>query len=570
MKPRHLFMASMAIIASVSAAAVRADTEFTYQGSLKQNGQLASGSFNFEFSLWSAPAGGSQVGPTNTKNGVQVSNGVFNVVLDFGGAAFNNNDRWLEVKVNSVTLSPRQWITRSPYAIQTRGIHVNDNETFAGIGRSAPINDYEILGLGNAANDWAGMYVRTGANGRPFYGYSLDGAQSAYHYLDGATDDWHLVNGGFARLTVRNDGFVGVGRDTPVSSSEVFGVGASTNGFGGMYVRTGTTGEPFYGYSRNGDISAYHYVDGATGDWNLVVGGLERINVADTGWITIGEAETSHLRVHGAIEAIGDLIAMSVDSGSPCSIVRDAGTEGTLILFFRDALQVGSISVTGDTVSYNSFTGSHYGWTDQAPDRGTLMVMTGENHRRSDDPGAEPVYGVAPSTTPNNPRCLGAYLGVLEPSNPPSFDNPHQIMAVGNGEMWVVDSGSGDGGGRDIEPGDYLISSDVEGHAMLDDAVRFPVGHVIARAAEPVDWEGVTDRVDGRRRQRVSVFFESFERGNAAGLATLVERQQSELQVLREESDSRITLLQLENDDLRARLARLEALVAPLAAGQRP
>ena len=38
-------------------------------------------------------------------------------------------------------------------------------------------------------------------------------------------------------------------------------------------------------------------------------------------------------------------------------------------------------------------------------------------------------------------------------------------MAVGNGDMWVVDNGD------NIEVGDYLISSQILGHAMKDTGV---------------------------------------------------------------------------------------------------
>jgi len=152
--------------------------------------------------------------------------------------------------------------------------------------------------------------------------------------------------------------------------------------------------------------------------------------------------------------------------------------------------------------------------------------MTGENRRRYDDPGAEPIYGVAPSVAANDPKCLGAYLGLLEPAKAASMENPHQVMAVGNGDMWVVDTGKG------IAPGDYLISSDAPGHAMLDDEIRFPVGYVVARAGEGVDWAKVSEAVDGRRHKRVSVFFESFERGSAVGLGKIVEQQQSRIEDL--------------------------------------
>ena len=152
--------------------------------------------------------------------------------------------------------------------------------------------------------------------------------------------------------------------------------------------------------------------------------------------------------------------------------------------------------------------------------------MTADNRRRTDDPGAEPTYGIAPSTKANDPKCLGAYLGLLEPSKAAAMENPHQVMAVGNGDMWVVDTG------RNIEPGQYLISSDLKGHAMLDDAERFPIGYVVARAGEGVDWAKVSEAVDGRKHARISVFFESFERGSAVGLGKIVEQQQARIEAL--------------------------------------
>jgi hypothetical protein len=200
--------------------------------------------------------------------------------------------------------------------------------------------------------------------------------------------------------------------------------------------------------------------------------------------------------------------------------------DGTVIEIAQGGVTEGTISVSGLTVSYNAFTGSHCGWTEEHIARGTLVVMTGDNRRRTDDPGSEPTYGISPATRANDPQCLGAYLGLLEPSQPRSAENPHQVMAVGNGDMWVVDNG------RDIEPGQYLISSDLKGHAMLDDVERFPVGHVIARAGEGVDWSKVSDSIEGRKHKRISVFFESFERGSAAGLGKIIEQQQMQIEEL--------------------------------------
>jgi hypothetical protein len=109
-------------------------------------------------------------------------------------------------------------------------------------------------------------------------------------------------------------------------------------------------------------------------------------------------------------------------------------------------------------------------------------------------------------------------------------------MAVGNGEMLVAANSQGD-----ISIGDCLISSDVAGCAMKDDAERFPVGYVIARAAGSVRWSDVAPGEDGVRRATVPVLFESFVRNSEARrlaaevsqLASLVAAQREELESMR-------------------------------------
>jgi hypothetical protein len=87
-------------------------------------------------------------------------------------------------------------------------------------------------------------------------------------------------------------GFVGVGRSTRVTGAESFGVGNSSNGYDGMYVRTGGAGLPFYGYSLGGSVSAYHFVDGQDqGKWKLTVGNATPITASNTGHVGIGKTD---------------------------------------------------------------------------------------------------------------------------------------------------------------------------------------------------------------------------------------------------------------------------------------
>jgi hypothetical protein len=145
---------------------------------------------------------------------------------------------------------------------------------------------------------------------------------------------------------------------------------------------------------------------------------------------------------------------------------------------------------------------------------------------------SEIVYGVEPTRQANDPAVLGAYLALTEPGTPFSLDNPHLVMASGNGEVWIADTG------RDVEPGDYLISAHLAGHAMIDHRADAQ-SHIIGRAGESVAWSEVTDTIDGTRHQKISILFGAFVRDNTG-------------------TPEQLARLQDENSALRERLERLE------------
>jgi hypothetical protein len=135
-------------------------TSFTYQGQLKQNGLPVNGSVDLEFSLWTTPQGGDQVRPTVPVDNIQVVNGLFTAELDFGAIALSGNARWLEVAVRSphdptdtgpfTMLTPRQPVTGTPYAVQTRGIFVDDGSN-VGIGTLTPSEKLQVVGIVHSA-----------------------------------------------------------------------------------------------------------------------------------------------------------------------------------------------------------------------------------------------------------------------------------------------------------------------------------------------------------------------------------------------------------------------------------
>lgn len=118
---------SLIFVLSLAAfSAFAQSSTFTYQGQLTDGAIAASGTYEMQFSLWDDLGAGSQIGSTITNSSVSVVSGVFTVELDFGATAFPGAARWLSIAVRKAsdppgytTLSPRQQITSSPYAIKT-------------------------------------------------------------------------------------------------------------------------------------------------------------------------------------------------------------------------------------------------------------------------------------------------------------------------------------------------------------------------------------------------------------------------------------------------------------------
>jgi len=264
--------AAVAIL-SLSAQSLRATpttTEFTYQGQLKDGGNLPNAvPYDFQFKLFDAATSppGVQIGPTICKDNVQVANGLFTVVLDFGASPFVGDARWLEIGVRPgnvnvctlgayTTLSPRQPLTAAPYALYALdGPGVGGNTLDQAYDQGGP-------GAGRIITADSGAVMINGTGGLAVGANNL--------FVNPATS------------------FVGVNRNTSVGSAEYFGIQAPASGtnYGGMYIRTtSATAKPFYGYAA-GTETAWTYLDGSNGDWVLYNGG-PRITVSDTGNVGI-------------------------------------------------------------------------------------------------------------------------------------------------------------------------------------------------------------------------------------------------------------------------------------------
>ena len=120
---------SMATLLTLSTFAVAQSTAFTYQGRLTDGTSPANNLYEMQFTLFDAATNGNLVGAPVTLAPVPVTNGLFTVSLDLGASAFSGAPRWLEITLNlygsdmvPITLSPRQPITATPYALLARGL----------------------------------------------------------------------------------------------------------------------------------------------------------------------------------------------------------------------------------------------------------------------------------------------------------------------------------------------------------------------------------------------------------------------------------------------------------------
>ncbi len=210
-------------------------TAFTYQGYLAEGNSPAEGPYDFRFALYDAAEGGNQVGDTFLIEDTPVTQGRFAVQLDFGASAFAGQARWLEVAVrpgssteNYTSLSPRQALTASPYALHSRNADLLDGQHASAFADAA----HNHLG-----EEWLGISTTlvisgTFSEAAPLALYNDavlgDGLRIQYAHDDGLQVD----SAGGAGVYVASAGYDGV----QVDSAGDNGVEVNSSTSDGVYV----------------------------------------------------------------------------------------------------------------------------------------------------------------------------------------------------------------------------------------------------------------------------------------------------------------------------------------------
>ena len=191
------------------------------------------------------------------------------------------------------------------------------------------------------------------------------------------TDSIGFAEGGTEAMRITSDGNIGVNTTpTAISGFKILEVKGSTTNSGGILRSTSANGT----YSvqlYTASAEAYMYTDQAI---PLVFynSGTERMRIDTSGNVLMGTTNTNPASadINGISWRPGDLSTLSRLGGIPFQINR--GTDdGILLNFSQAASSEGNISVSGATVAYNGFTGTHWSrFIDESkPDvlRGTVL-----------------------------------------------------------------------------------------------------------------------------------------------------------------------------------------------------
>jgi hypothetical protein len=115
-----------------------------------------------------------------------------------------------------------------------------------------------------------------------------------------------------------------------------------------VYTSNGSTGAPSYTFSTDPNTGIYHP---SADTIAFSTGGSERMRIDSSGFLLIGKTSTGLATV--GIEAAVDTLRATKTSSAPVEFNR-GGSDGDIVLFYKDTVGKGSISITSSAVSYNT------------------------------------------------------------------------------------------------------------------------------------------------------------------------------------------------------------------------
>jgi hypothetical protein len=174
-----------------------------------------------------------------------------------------------------------------------------------------------------------------------------------------------------------------------------------------------------------------------------------------------------------------------IEHGAPLILDRSQN-DGTIAVFRRAGVTKGQISVSGETVIYSQFTGSHHSrFVDiKEPRMGMIVVL--DRAELNNEFDNQPKHFVSLTTKVNDKRVFGI-IGSEKPianEEANSVGPEYLIFALGDGVALVTDVNG------NIENGDYLTTSSRAGYAQKQNTSQM-MNFTVAKSLENVDWSEI-------------------------------------------------------------------------------
>jgi len=304
-------------------------TAFTYQGQLKSGGSPVNDTCDFQFSLWNAagsgspPTGGTQIGSTQTKTNVTVSNGLFTISsLDFSSDHFNGDARWLQIAVRCpagsgsyTTLSPRQKLNPAPYALALPGLWTRQHAT-------SP----------NIIGGYSGNGVSSGVMGATI------GGGGAETHINSVTDDYGTVGGGYENQAGNGAGTLSDSAGATVGGGYVNTASGSCATVSGGYGNTASGARATVGggagNTASGNYTTFGGVDNTASGYATTVWGSR--NSASDQYSTVPGGYYASASHYGEMAHASGRFAATGDAQASLYVLRRTSTGTAYTELFLD------------------------------------------------------------------------------------------------------------------------------------------------------------------------------------------------------------------------------------------
>lgn len=395
-------------LSSIAAAQTSA---FTYQGRLTDAGSPATGNFLMQFKLFDAAAAGSQIGSTITDVPITASQGIFSTRLDFGAGVLNGANRWLEIAVRHnageaySTLSPREQIASSPYAVRTLSAAMaDDSQKLGGVDASQYVTTATVGNsfIRNQTLQQTNANFNISGNGTLGGSLTINGASANLTAAIaggiasiGTTTNSRLslfTNGGTnnGSLTLDTSGNIGINTIFPNHKLTIDTLGGptwTTDGWGGAIAlrnssaigwQLNSAGQSFGIGQSTGGLSFFHTNSGPGTTGNPPI--YEMV-IANTGAVGIGTTvPNAKLFVQGEFNGVGIAAtgnaSQSRDKGGWVKAMIQVNPDGTIARCYNGQTGVSTGNCGFSVTLANPFYRVNFGF--QVSDRFFSLTATGD------------------------------------------------------------------------------------------------------------------------------------------------------------------------------------------------